>query len=646
MTRSGLIAPLAALLLLVLGLTPAAAPGAAAQGEQALEFEEVVVGYDGVVRRGHWFPISVTVSNAGPDLQAELVWQDEDVVFRRALDLPRGARKRVTLMALDQRNFRTSGTLVLQAGGQRLAEQQVRLNTIDEDVYAIGVIGDDPALLNSLAALRLPAHWNRTVIAHVSADQLPEQWPALAMLNVLFVGGAGSESWTDTQREALRLWVNLGGQLVIGGGVDADRITAGFGELLPVELGAALIETDLRPLHDLASTAAGGAVAPIEPEQSSVREATARPGARVLVESNGLALLVARPRGAGQEIYAGFELGALRGWADEVELWQAALTSQPILALGASYRRGGDNLLQSVLQLPGLGLPSTWALLLYLVVYVLLVGPANYLLLRRLDRREWAWLTVPATVALFALGTYLLGFGARGGTVLLNQVAVVQSSEGEPAGTATTFVGMFSPRRGSYTMSVPASTLVADLNVFDSSLGDPPAPLVVGEQVLIEDMLVDVGSLRTIVAENATPVPFQVQSSLRDLGATLEGELRIEGAAVQQAMVVLGENAVTLGDLRPGEQKPVRLQLSSNNFPWGAAAATSGTFNRQQIVNSLFSAGRFGPWNSGSWMMNVGAPYLLAWVEQPVVEAQIVDGAAGRNNLTLYVIQLAQPEGP
>jgi hypothetical protein len=643
MRRLCLLGALALLTLLNLA-TPPVAP-ARAQEPSPLRLEDVSVGFDGMVRRSHWFPIAVTVSNDGPDLQAELVWQDEDVVFRRAVDLPRGARKRVVLMGLDERNFRNSGVLSVRAGGEILIEQEVRLNTIDEDVYAIGVIGDDAALLNSLTAMRLP-DWNRVAVAHLTADQLPEQWPGLAMLNVLVVGGAGSEGWSDAQREALRVWVNLGGQLIVGGGVNADRIAAGMAGLLPVELGAELSEASLLPLGELPNSSAEP-LAEVQPAQSSVRQASARAGAEVLAEAGGAPLLVRQRIGAGQVIFAAFELGALRAWPDEPRLWQAVLEARPVLALGASYRRGGDNLLQSVLQLPGLGLPSTWALLLYLVAYVLLVGPLNYLLLRRLDRREWAWLSVPATVVLFALGTYLLGFGVRGGSVLLNQVTVVQSSEGEAQGAATSFLGMFSPRRGSYGLSFPGEVLVTDLTSFDGSIGNPPAPLASGDDVLIENLLVDVGSLRTLVSESAAPLPFQVQSTLRDTGATLEGELQIDGAAVRQAVVVSGENAVTLGDFGAGERKPVRLQLSSNNFPWGVGADTAGTFNRQQIVNSLFSVGRFGPWSggTGSWLTSDGASYLLAWVEAPVVDVDAGGAAGGSNNLTLYVIRLAQPQG-
>lgn len=48
-----------------------------------------------------------------------------------------------------------------------------------------------------------------------------------------------------------------------------------------------------------------------------------------------------------------------------------------------------------------------------IAVYVVLVGPVLYLVLRRLKKCEWYWVCVPALGVLFILGVYFLGQGAR-----------------------------------------------------------------------------------------------------------------------------------------------------------------------------------------------------------------------------------------
>ena len=65
----------------------------------------------------------------------------------------------------------------------------------------------------------------------------------------------------------------------------------------------------------------------------------------------------------------------------------------------------------AVSQLPSLALPPIGGLILLLGAYILLIGPINYLVLVRLDRREWAWFTMPILIIVFGVGAY--GFGAR-----------------------------------------------------------------------------------------------------------------------------------------------------------------------------------------------------------------------------------------
>jgi hypothetical protein len=63
-----------------------------------------------------------------------------------------------------------------------------------------------------------------------------------------------------------------------------------------------------------------------------------------------------------------------------------------------------SQLISAVSQLPRSALPPIGGLLLLLRRYILLIGPVNYLVLRRLDRREWAWVTMPILIVVFAAG--------------------------------------------------------------------------------------------------------------------------------------------------------------------------------------------------------------------------------------------------
>ena len=69
-------------------------------------------------------------------------------------------------------------------------------------------------------------------------------------------------------------------------------------------------------------------------------------------------------------------------------------------------------------------------LLVVIVAYILLIGPISYFVLRRIDRRELAWVTAPILVVLFTACSYGIGRTMKGGDVIVNEISVVRDDIG------------------------------------------------------------------------------------------------------------------------------------------------------------------------------------------------------------------------
>ena len=91
---------------------------------------------------------------------------------------------------------------------------------------------------------------------------------------------------------------------------------------------------------------------------------------------------------------------------------------------------------------------------LLVIVYILLIGPGDYFLLRRLGRgMQWTWVTFPAIVVLFAVGAYLAAYWLKGDQLRVNQVDLVDiDAEGTARGAS--WFGIFSPRGESFDLSM------------------------------------------------------------------------------------------------------------------------------------------------------------------------------------------------
>ena len=122
-----------------------------------------------------------------------------------------------------------------------------------------------------------------------------------------------------------------------------------------------------------------------------------------------------------------------RNWtATEAALQQAAGPSgaavqvKPRTRLGQVTTLGYDDLsgqLRSALdQFAGVKLVPFWFVALLIVLYIVCIGPLDYLFVKRvLKRMELTWVTFPAIVLLFSLGAYVLAYQLKGDQLHLNR---------------------------------------------------------------------------------------------------------------------------------------------------------------------------------------------------------------------------------
>ena len=121
--------------------------------------------------------------------------------------------------------------------------------------------------------------------------------------------------------------------------------------------------------------------------------------------------------------------------------------------------------------LPALDVPPAELLLVVIVAYILLIGPISYFVLRRIDRRELAWVTAPILVVLFTACSYGIGRTMKGGDVVVNEISVVRTTSEGGSATVDTFSGIVSPDRSTYDLTVEADALIGQLQRQD---GLPP----------------------------------------------------------------------------------------------------------------------------------------------------------------------------
>ena len=68
---------------------------------------------------------------------------------------------------------------------------------------------------------------------------------------------------------------------------------------------------------------------------------------------------------------------------------------------------------------------------------------------------------MPLLIVVFAVGAYGFGSLLRGSEVIVNEVAIVRGAPGTTEARAQVYVGVFSPSRQAYQLSVPGGALLS-----------------------------------------------------------------------------------------------------------------------------------------------------------------------------------------
>lgn len=548
----------------------------------------VVPGFNGTFKYGSWIPIDITITNIGNDLSGRLEWRwnNSGTRWGQALDLPRGAKKHVILSAVAEAPFGGSATLEYIADNRVVASEKIRYNQVDTNTLLVGILSNTTNALAALSGLHAEAiqaqAGTRTALVRLQPEMVLERSELFQGLDVLVVTGIDTSAWTETQRAALASWVAEGGRLVIGG--DQVATSSGFGSLAPA--------TVREPLHEIpiSSLAATTHWRPRDPA-ARIKALTLTPneGAETTITAaDGTPLVVRRNYGSGLILQLAFNPVVLDTQGDPLPLWEDLMPWSGIVAPWQQLRSNGEWMLRNALALPELQLPPIWKLLIFLILYTVIVGPANYLLLRRIDRREWAYFSIPAAALLFTLGAYFFGVATRSGVPTASAISVVRAVPDMTTGQSISYLGIFSPVRHDYTAAFAPELLVS--NTSENGGGSGPLNILHTENgIELHSFMVDVGGLRPLLLEQTVTTP-KLRASYRREGKMIHLDVEnLDTTVLEDCTIIMSEGLQKLGDLQPGERR--QFTIDPTGTFGELQLRQDGMINRSAAINVLTSWG-------------------------------------------------------
>ena len=612
------------------------------------------LGFDGYCKDNHWMPVQVEVENTGADLNATVQVSYKNgaggnTITSLEVLLPANSRKEFFLYIYPQGTLRSMHVDLL-SGRRLLKKIDLPISCLAPENMVFGVLAENPSTYDVLNEVKPLTGFVR--VAQLTIADLPANTQAWRSLDALIISNVDTGRLTAEQKQALSSWLGAGGKLLLFGGIKWQSTVAGLKDFLPVEINSTVTLNGLPALQDYLK---GSAL----PETGTVL-AIGKPKdeATVILEQEGSPILVQRQMGAGAVYYFAADpaLQPLSKWSGMKNLYDHLLGFRPPApAWGNRQSFGYYEMNQALATIPELGLPSVFYICGLLVLYVIIIGPVHYLVLRRLKRRELGWVTIPALVVMFTGVAYSSGLLYRGTTPILNRLTVMQAWDGVEHARVHSLVGIYSPVRARYDLEAADDFMIGPMESGNTNLqaNSDWSVLLQGSSMVMPDVRLEIGGMKPVALEGSLPalaIQHDLTMELDESKPVLSGTLTNKSNyTIRDALLVTPGQWARLGDIPPGASESINvsllgassgpvfyslsamdvLNISYTDIETDADVARKNTF-LQTVLYSQY------PLNKGNWGI-----YLMGWIDESMLPVSLQDQKFKTIDTTLYIDMLS-----
>ncbi|MCL1695690.1 hypothetical protein [Lysinibacillus sp. BPa_S21] len=436
---------LTALILLFMLVISFILPVEQASAAATLEVE-AKVGIAGKAKYQSVVPIQVTVKNNGEDFSGDMVINVSGSYQTTSaqvlpIDIASGEEKTfdIYLDGLDDFNYSNADTFAFFEGsiekGKKVAykgTKQLQGNLLDPSSVFIYTLTEKSDRLSAFLRLSQSAQQHNVEVFNLNQIKdytLPEDTQGFAMANVIVIDEMAIADLSKKQQESLLKWVQNGGTLLVGA-ADQVNATAGiFKDYLPLALSKQMTTISADRLSKLSG--GGTFTQPI-----AIYGATENKGSIAVLTDNQKILASKKKVGSGEIIQTAFSLGdqplaSMDGYPVLIEklLNIQQMSQQGMLVNGQPPMDQMSYDLRNINELFPSFEVSVSYMVIVIILYILIIGPILYFILKKVDKREHAWWIIPAIAIVLSIALFIVGAKDRIGQPQIQQSAFYKVNE-------------------------------------------------------------------------------------------------------------------------------------------------------------------------------------------------------------------------
>jgi len=633
--------PLVILIILMVIANLPSVISSADQKDESIRID-VECGFNGIGKLGAWSPLHIKALSTEKDISGELqveanLDQSRKIIIAKPVEMKAGIKYEF-YFEVPVVSAQRSLDIRLVDKKKTVAEADFKFTRLlPPEIMLIGVLSEDPSAFAWLGGKTIPLAMNvisdekiklmiaageippsaiqdseqgtnydkrEAVVVPLDRDTFPEKSEVMDSFDYLIISKYDTGLLNREQAETLEKWVDTGGTLIIGTGLNWQKVYNGLPDSLkPFKINSTA---------DIDSTAELEKFTGREVPQMVLKLAAGEKGFEYYPPDISIAAPGIPPRFIDNDIIAGSEKNPLvlkyrkeRGhifvltfepaaepfisWRDKTTFFDFMLRHMD-MSVQRFYEYGNGYYQKQVYgrsidikylanEIPSDKKPPLVLMFVCLIVYIILAGPVLYLVLKKFDRRDWAWFLIPALSITFLAGMYLFGYKSRYHSAITNTVSLIQPLPDSNEAQVISAIGVFNDKRGTLKMEYSNDNGIQTpfvqyddyyyymyRPVSNASGGQVIGKYTIGDKISIEQYDVMLWTPTILNAKKTVPFSADLLKNIYIRGGKLKGEISNDTQFdLLDAVIIIGNSIIPVGDIYSGETMPLDIPFDGSN---------------------------------------------------------------------------------
>lgn len=514
-------------------------------------------------------PVQLTITGDNQDRSVVVEWVVTNdtgsyITWQRAIELPAQSSKQLTFASVIP-GYARSIMVRVRDDNQIIASTMINAEAAGSPLNV--VVASDTNLLANLGNTSLP-DGSTPLVRGITPDQLPSDVTSLQGIFTLFIDDPSLLS--PAQTNAIILWMNLGGRIVLAGNATGEWARFAAIKIDPTQHISPVLAANLPKSW---------------PKTLQLPAITPHPDAIAVADRNPL--LWSRSIGRGELFQSVVPFVATRGWNEQSWYWQPVVSPvypASLTTVGFPPAGSANDPLMYGINIPALNHPAPGLIFGLIVLYIIIIGPITYQILKRRKALDMAWVSIPVVALVVTLLLAATGWVVRGNNTLVYALSTVQQRGDANTAFAATSLAVYTPFRTTIQITSNQGASLAPL--YDNQ-NMPIGVVNNADGTNRVSYTSDIGDVHYFQSTTTIPAPLQISQHLVYRSGSLDGDVTVTGIPLSDAVLLHGTFSQALGDITSNTPIKVHIDSKNSSFPCDAPNDSQATFNLLRIYEQV-----------------------------------------------------------